>query len=157
MATSQEELDSKRFYSTLKKVVSGIVEHYTCDDEGYKITFSVDGEPFEVLFKFSLHPSSQLMTLYSKLAFTVDEDKRAAYATRICSLNYDRMYGATFDFAPDKGITVYRIAVPYKKSLISPELIEQVIRDTYATVMRYNQYLYDVARGIEAELPPEQG
>ena len=155
MATSQEELDSKRIFASLKQVVGNLVENYSCDEEAMKIDFSVESEPFEVHFRFSLHPSSQLLTLYSKLNFTVDEEHRSAYAMKICELNYDRMFGATFDFSPSKGFTVYRAAIPYEKSLISRELLESFTRETFSTVNKYNCYLYDLSHGAEAELPAE--
>lgn len=155
MATSQEELDSKRVFQSLKQVVSNLVQNFGCDDDAMKIEFSVDAEPFEVHFKYSLHPSSQLLTLYSKLNFTVDEQYRDRYAGAICELNYERMYGATFDFSPTKGFTVYRAAVYYQKSLISRELLESFSREAYATVTKYSQYLYNISHGVEAELPAE--
>ncbi|MBO4653881.1 MAG: hypothetical protein J5649_11260 [Lachnospiraceae bacterium] len=155
MATSQEELDAKRIFATLKKVVSGLVKNYSCDDETMKIEFQVDSEPFEVSFKFSVHPNSQLLTLYSKLNFTVAEEYRDAYARAICELNYDRMYEATFDFSPTKGFTVFRVPVLFRKSILSPELLDGVARYTYNTVNKYTPYLYDLSHGVEAVMPEE--
>ena len=155
MATSQEEIDSKRVFQSLKQVVANLVQNYNCDDEAMKIEFSVDSEPFEVHFRYSMHPSSQLLTLYSKLSFTVDEQYREKYASAICDLNYERMYGATFDFSPSRGFTVYRSAVYYQKSLISRELLETFSRETYATVNKYSQYLYDISHGFKSTLPAE--
>ncbi|MBP5353781.1 MAG: hypothetical protein J6Y67_01430 [Lachnospiraceae bacterium] len=155
MATSQEELDSKRIFTALQQVVSNLVQNYGCDEESMKINFQVDAEPFEVNFKFSIHPNSQLLTLYCKLNFTVEEEHRDAYSRAICDLNYERMYGATFDFSPTKGFTVFRVAVPYRKSIISPELLEGIARDAYNTVTKYTPYLYDLSHGVEATIPEE--
>lgn len=155
MATTQEELDSKRIYSTLKKVVSDLVQNYGCDDDAMKMEFCVESEPFEVTFKLSVHPNSQLLTLYSKLNFTVAEEYRDAYARAICELNYDRMYEATFDFSPTKGFTVFRVPILFRKSIISPELIDKAVRYTFAIVNKYTPYLYDLSHGVEAVMPEE--
>ena len=155
MATSQEDLDSKRIFATLKNVVSNLVQKYECDEESMKINFDVNSEPFEVAFRFSVHPSSQLLTLYSRLNFTVAEEYREAYCRAICALNYDRMYAATFDFSPEKGTTVFRVPVLYRKSILSPELLEGVARYTFDTVNKYTPYLYDISHGVEASLPEE--
>ncbi|MBP5463463.1 MAG: hypothetical protein J6Y20_15255 [Lachnospiraceae bacterium] len=155
MATSQEDLDSRRIFATLKKVVSDLVQHFNCDDEAMKIEFQVDSAPFEISFKFSVHPVSQLLTLYSKLNFTVAEEYREAYCRAICELNYDRMYAATFDFSPEKGVTVFRVPVLYRKSILSPELLEGVARYTFDTVNKYTPSLYDISHGVEASLPEE--
>ncbi|MBQ6661074.1 MAG: hypothetical protein IJM57_06575 [Lachnospiraceae bacterium] len=155
MATTQEELDSKRMFLSLKTVVGELVENYSVEEEKQTIFFQVSAEPFEVAFKIMLHPCQQLMTIYSKLSFTVDEQYRSAYSMAVNDLNYDRMYKGTFDFSVQKGITVYRIPVPYRKSLISRELLSDAIRDTFDTVTKYNQYLYDVSHGVEATIPQE--
>ncbi|MBR5713051.1 MAG: hypothetical protein IKX54_05590 [Lachnospiraceae bacterium] len=155
MTASQQELDCLRVYQSLKQVVSTMVENFDCDDETYTITFSVTGKPFDVVFKMTTHLSSQLLTVYSKLGFVVEEPYRAAYATNVARLNYDRMFSGTFDFSPEKGFTVFRIGVPYEKSLLSRELLESIIRMTHDNVVKYAPYLYDIARGIEACLPPE--
>ncbi|MBO4766973.1 MAG: hypothetical protein J5532_06720 [Lachnospiraceae bacterium] len=153
MELSQPLLDSERIFRNLKQVVAALVENFSCDEEKKTIVFQVSGEPFETNYKLTVHSQEQLLTVYSKLPFTVEEPYREAYATAVCRLNYDRMFGATFDFSPEKGFTVYRIPILYKKSLISVELLETVIRDTQDTVSRYISYLYDIAHGVAAELP----
>ncbi len=155
MGNSQNELDSLRVFNTLKTVVSNLVKNYDCDEEKMSFLFFVTAEPFEIAFKLMLHPADGLLTMYSKLPFTVDEPYREAYATAVCRLNYDRMYGGTFDFSPEKGSTVFRLPVPYIKSLISPELLENVVRSTHDTVARYSSYLYDIGHGKAAEMPNE--
>ena len=153
MDLSPEVLDAERVFRTLCQVVGSLVENYSVDEEKKTVVFQISGEPFETAFKLTVHVEEQLLTLYSKLPFTVEEAHRQAYATAICRLNYDRMFGATFDFSPEKGFTVYRIPVPFRKSLLSAELIESVIRDTHKTVSRYVAYLYDLSHGVAAALP----
>ena len=89
------------------------------------------------------------------MPYTVDEQYRDAFAKAVCSLNYDRMYGSTFDFSPEKGIVLYRSALHYQKSLISRELLEAFARGAYNTVVKYNPYLYDISHGVDATLPEE--
>ena len=118
MALSPEVLDAERVFRTLCQVVGSLVENFSVDEEKKTVVFQISGEPFETAFKLTVHVEEQLLTLYSKLPFTVEEAHRQAYATAICRLNYDRMFGATFDFSPEKGFTVYRIPVPFRKSLL---------------------------------------
>jgi hypothetical protein len=155
MDIAPEVLDAERVFRNLRQVVSGLVDNFSCDEEKKAIVFQVSGEPFETAFKLTVHTEKQLLTIYSKLPFTVAEPYRAGYATAVSRINYDRMYGATFDFSPDKGFTVYRQPVPFKKSLISPDLLEAAIRETLATVTRYVCYLFDVSHGIDAVMPEE--
>ena len=108
MALSPEVLDAERVFRTLCQVVGSLVENFSVDEEKKTVVFQISGEPFETAFKLTVHVEEQLLTLYSKLPFTVEEAHRQAYATAICRLNYDRMFGATFDFSPEKGFTVYR-------------------------------------------------
>ena len=73
MATSQEELDSSRVFQSLKQVVSALVQNFECDDEALKINFNVDAEPFEVAFRFAIHPcptpwTSSIATLLPRLS-----------------------------------------------------------------------------------------
>ena len=155
MANTQEELDTIRLFKTLKGVISNIVEHFDCNDEKLEFLFSVDSKPFEVSYKLTIHPAEQLLTIYSKLPFTVEPDFRAGYAQTICQLNYDRMYACTYDFSLSKGSTVLRYPLSYRGCLISADLLDNMIRQIYDIVTKYNEYLYDASRGLDAAIPPE--
>jgi len=155
MDLTPEQLDAARVYHTLKSTVGAICDNFECNDEKKAIRFTIEGTPFEVAFKLCVREPEQLLTIYCKLPFVVEEACRQTYATALCRLNYDCMFSSSFDFSPDKGSTVYRVPIPFRKSLVSSELIATAIHEAYDTVTKYVADLYDLSHTVKEKLPTE--
>ena len=115
------------------------------NEEKFQIDADFAAEPFQVHIKFTIYPENGLITLFSVLPFDVPPTKANEFATMICNLNYDKMYAGNFDYSTERGKVVYRLALLFRNSILSSELVEECVKTTVDTVSEYNEMLFKAA------------
>lgn len=116
------------------------------NEEKLQIDGDFTAEPFKVHLKFSIYPENGLMTLFSVLPFDVPLTKVSEFSKLICSVNYNDFYAGNYDFNPETGKVVFRLAILYRGSIISKELIEESVQYSVDMVSKNNQRFFEAAR-----------
>lgn len=109
--------------------------------EGY-----VEATPFKVYLKVGVHSENGLVTIFSVLPFEVPQKKADEYARLICQINYSELYAGSFDYSPEAGKVVFRMALPYRYSLLSKELVQECLNYCVQTVSSHNEKLFEATR-----------
>ena len=116
------------------------------NEEKYQIDGDFTAEPFKVHLKFSIYPENGIITFFSVLPFDVPSTKTSEYAKIICQINYNDFYAGNYDFNPDTGKTVFRLALIYRNSVLSREMLEECVKYAISSVSKYNDRLFEAAR-----------
>ena len=116
------------------------------NEEKFQIDGDFSAEPFKVHLKLSIYPENGIVTLFSVLPFDVSPAKASEFARLICEINYDDFYAGNYDYNIEKGKVVFRLAMLFRNSILSSELIEESMQYCISTVSKYNNKLYEAAR-----------
>ena len=116
------------------------------NEEKFQIDGDFSAEPFKVHLKFSIYPENGMMTFFSLLPFDVPATKVSEFAKLVCTVNYYDFYAGNYDYNPDTGKVVFRLAVLYRGSIISSELLAESVQYVVDTVSKYNQRFFEAAR-----------
>ena len=116
------------------------------NEEKLQIDGDFSAEPFNVHLKFSIYPENGMMTFFSLLPFDVPATKVSEFAKLVCTVNYYDFYAGNYDYNPDTGKVVFRLAILYRGSIISSELLAESVQYVVDTVSKYNQRFFEAAR-----------
>lgn len=116
------------------------------NEEKLQIDGDFSAEPFNVHLKFSIYPENGMMTFFSLLPFDVPATKVSEFAKLVCTVNYYDFYAGNYDYNPDTGKVVFRLAILYRGSIISSELLAESVQYVVDTVTKYNQRFFEAAR-----------
>ena len=116
------------------------------NEEKLQIDGDFSAEPFNVHLKFSIYPENGMMTFFSLLPFDVPATKVSEFAKLVCTVNYYDFYAGNYDYNPDTGKVVFRLAVLYRGSIISSELLAESVQYVVDTVSKYNQRFFEASR-----------
>jgi len=85
----------------------------------------VSGREHDVRLRITIMPGRDMIAVYSLLPYRCEEAGRKEFANWLVNYTYDQYYEGGYDFNPDDGCIVFRIALPimeneeYKKVLCS--------------------------------------
>ena len=143
---TRSELDAAvlRLFSIAKEIYSrmAIKETIVINDEKYQMDADFNAEPFKVHIKFSIYPENGITTFFSVLPYDVPPSKSSDFAKRVCNLNYNELYVGNYDYNTETGKTVFRVAIPFRDSIIAKELVEENIKYIIETVSKYNDMFF---------------
>jgi len=84
--------------------------------------------------------------LYSKLPFTVPEDKRIEASIAISVINYTIVDGS-FDYNLLNGNIIFRLTSSFRESMIAATTLEYMLYVSCNTVDEYNDKLFMLCKG----------
>jgi len=148
MTQSEMNAASNRLFNIGKELFKklSISDSLYINEENLQIDGDFTAEPFKVHLKLSVYPENGIMTLFSVLPFDVPATKASEFAKLICSINYNDFYAGNYDYNPERGKVVFRLAMLYRNSILSGELMEESIQYAISTVAKYNDRLFEAAR-----------
>lgn len=137
---------AKQTYLVVKEWLDDQELRYDADDEKMVIELEIGSDDLPVHFKISVNEESERLSCMSHLTFKVKKDYRAVAAACLAMINYDLSLGA-FDYDFTDGDLWYRLVTPFHGSVISTDLVDQLIRTVYHTVDEFNDKLFLVGIG----------
>lgn len=148
MTESEMKAASKRLFEIGKELFSkqSIKDTYYVNEENMQIDSDFAAEPFKVHLKYSVYPENGIVTLFSVLPFDVPQTCASEFAKLICSINYNDFYAGNYDYNPERGKVVFRLALLFRNSILSKELIAESVQYAVTTVSKYNDRLFEAAR-----------
>ncbi len=110
---------------------------YEKNEEKLKISTGANGDDLPIEILFSVDVDKQIVTLLSKLPFTVPQEERGLMAMGVTLANWSMVDG-NFDFGLHNGTIFFRLTTCIRESLISKEALEYMLFVSCATVDNYN-------------------
>ena len=147
MAESNELALAKTVYADLCETLEkrGLV--FEKHDDALVITFSSVGEDFPIDFVLAVEAEPQLLRVYSRLPFTVPEDKRMDLAIATCVASYGLIDG-NFDYDISKGIIRFLLTASFRESTIGSGLFDYLIGVSFFTIDKYNDKFFALSKGL---------
>ena len=152
MAVEQRDLDAAQ--ELFERMVNyyqsiGVRKFETSQDEqgNFHMTFGYRGEDFPMDFHFVVDPDQQLIVVLSPQPVRVPQDKVADMARAVAAMNYRLVIGQ-FAFDQSSGFIYWKLAVPFRGSLISEEVFDYIIHGCIHIVDEYNDKLIMLAKGM---------
>lgn len=148
MTETEAKNAADRLYSIATNAMNRICsqDSITLNDEKYLIEGNVDASPFNVHLKVTVYSENGLLTIFSVLPFDVPREKALEFSRLICLTNYNDFYAGNFDYHPERGKVVFRMALPYRYSLLSEELVFESLNYCVTTVSSYNEKMFEATR-----------
>ena len=148
MTKSEMNVATGRLFNIAGEIFKekSIKDSLIINEEKLQIDGDFSAEPFNVHLKFSIYPENGMMTFFSLLPFDVPATKVSEFAKLVCTVNYYDFYAGNYDYNPDTGKVVFRLAVLYRGSIISSELLAESVQYVVDTVSKYNQRFFEAAR-----------
>lgn len=141
----QDRKNGERVFATICAMLDENEWKYEKKPDELRIDCRVRGDdlPFSIFMK--VHPESKIVLLGSPL-FDVNEEKRSTMACAVAVANYELNIGC-FDFDIRDGALSFRIAVPYRDSILSTGVFGDILYTACSTVDKYNDKFFMLAKG----------
>jgi len=133
-------------FSTISKVLEKEEFNFQKDEEKLEFRFGARGNDLPVDIIITVIPGRDLITFLSFLPFKGVGEKMTDIAMAICEINF-KITAGCFSMSLKNGAIAFQISQSFKGSLISEELIKDILYTTFFTVDEYNDKLFDVSRG----------
>lgn len=147
MTDEEKKVAAEKVYADLCNALDNRNWHYQKHEEDLVITFDVSGDDIPMSFVFAVDAGRQLLRVFSKLPFTVPEDKRVDLAIATCAATNEILDGS-FDYNITKGEIVFRLTTSFRESSIGDELFNYMVDISSYTVDEYNDKFLMIGKGV---------
>lgn len=147
MTEANEIVLAKTVYSDLCAALDRRQWKYKKNENDLVITFGVDGDDISMDFVLVIDAQRQLLRVFSKLPFTVPEDKRMDLAIATCVASFGLADGS-FNYDISTGSIVFRLTASYRESKIGDGLFEYLVGCSSVTVDAYNDKFFALCKGL---------
>ena len=139
--------NGKKVYAHIRKVLDKMDWKYTPHDDDLVISSGVKSDDLPIEFLIVVNDDKEVIQYYSKLPFSMPEDKRVEGAIVVAVANYGMVNGS-FDYDINDGEIRFRLTQSYVDALPSQEFIEYMIGVATNTVDAYNDKFFMVAKNM---------
>ena len=147
MTDEEKTVAAKTVYADLCDALDRRGWHYQKHEEDLVITFDLNGEDIPMSFVFGIDVGRQLVRVFSRLPFTVPEDKRVDLAIATCAASNDLLDGS-FDFDITKGTIVFRLTTSFRESRIGDGLFNYLVDFSGYAVDKFNDTFLMIMKGL---------
>ena len=147
MAEVKEMALAKTVYADLCAALEKRNWNYQKHEGDLVITFGVSGDDIPMEFVLAVDPELQLLRVFSRLPFTVPEDKRMDLAIATCVASNGIIDGS-FDYDIAKGTIVFRLTASFRGSKIGDALFEYLIGCSSVAVDEFNDKFLALCKGL---------
>lgn len=147
MADANEMTLAKTVYADLCASLEKREWHYQKHEDDLAVTFGVAGEDIPMEFVLAVDADRQLLRVFSRLPFTVPEDKRMDLAIATCVAS-NGLADGSFDYDIAKGTIVFRLTASFRESKIGDGLFEYLVGCSSVTVDAFNDKFLLLCKGL---------
>lgn len=141
MAVEKNVKNAYDVYQTLCQMLDDLKLKYSREDDDFSITVGIQGDDFPVRMIIRVNPDKALISVFSKIPFTVSEEKRVELSVAVSMANYLLVDG-NFDYNIANGDIIFRLTSSYLDSLIGKELLEYMLMVSYKTIDDFNDKFF---------------
>ncbi len=146
MADANALARAKKVYADLCAALDNRNWKYTKRDNDLTVTFGVSGDDIPMDFVLSVDAERQLLRVFSRFPFNVEEYHRMDLAIATCSANY-KLADGSFDYDLATGRIGFRLTASFRESTIGEALFNYLIDCSCHTVDKYNDKFLRVGNG----------
>ncbi len=144
--------DSKKNYANkLIELIKEVFEEnewkYKFDEEDNTISFTFCGDDLDMDYIFSINADMEHILLYSILPVKIDASKIAEWAIAVNHANNGLNRG-TFEINAERETISYRMSQIYCDSIISKQVIYDMVHLSNLIVDHYNDKFFMLANGM---------
>lgn len=147
MSDSNNASLAKSVYENLCKALESRGWKFSKHEEDLVVTFTTHGEDFPMDFVLAVDEERQMLRLFSRLPFTVDEDKRMEMAIATCAASFGLADG-NFDYDITTGKISFRMTTTFRNSVIGDDLFKYMVVTSSMTVDEYNDKFFALTKGF---------
>ena len=147
MANANEMALAKTVYADLCAALERREWHYQKHEDDLVVTFGVAGEDIPMEFVLAVDAERQLLRVFSRLPFSVPEDKRMELAIATCVASTGLADGC-FDYDIAKGTIEFRLTASFRESKIGDGLFEYLVGCSAAVVDEFNDRFLLLIKGV---------
>lgn len=147
MAEANEMAIAKTVFEDLCSALDRRQWKYQKHEDDLVVTFGVAGDDLPMDFVLAVDAQRQLLRVFSKLPFTVPENKRMDLAIATCVASYGLADGS-FDYDIATGNIVFRLTASFRESKIGDGLFEYLIGCSSTTVDAFNDKFFALCKGL---------
>lgn len=147
MPSTEQINRAKAAFSTFCECLDDHQWHYQKDEENLKINCGAQGDDLPMDINISADVERQLIFLFSKMPFTISEDKRLDIAIAVSSIN-NCIIDGHFDFNIQTGEIYFRMVNTFIDSQVSKELCAFMLFCSCGTIDDYNDKLLMIDKGM---------
>lgn len=147
MAEANEMALAQTVYEDLCAALDRRQWKYQKHADDLVVTFGVAGDDIPMDFVLAVDAQRQLLRVFSKLPFTVPENKRMDLAIATCVASYGLADGS-FDYDIATGNIAFRLTASFRESKIGDGLFEYLVRCSSATVDAFNDKFFALCKGL---------
>lgn len=133
----------KKVFDSLCNALDNRGWKYRTDEEQLQVFLNAVGEDLQINFLFKVNLKKQILSVYSRLPFAIDEDRREEVALALSYVNYILADGS-FDFNILTGNVLFRMTASFKETSLSEKLLDYLVVTTCGTVDDYNDKILDL-------------
>lgn len=145
MSEEKELKQAKDVFNALCTMLDERSWHYKKDEANLTISCGAQGDDLPIELYVKVDIKRQLVSLLSRMPFTVPEERRTALAVAVSKANYGLVDGS-FDYNYLNGNIVFRLTSSYRESLIGKEMLEYMIFCSCYTIDEYNDKFLAVTK-----------
>ena len=146
MATNEEMMQAKATYATLCEMLDEHEWKYARDDEALAVDTGASGDDLPMKLRIEVDAERQLVSLISKLDFSIPDDKRVEMSLAVSMINYTMVDGC-FDYNFLNGNIVFRLTTSYRGSMLSKDAMEYMLFVSCRTIDDSNDKLLMLTKG----------
>jgi hypothetical protein len=120
---------------------------YDKDTDKLHFNYSVNTDDFPMSFTLIVDANKEMIRSLSFMPFKFAEDKRVEGAVAVCVANYGMVNGS-FDYDISEGKISFRLTNSFTDTMLSTELIWDMIGVSFSTIDRYNDRFFMVAKNV---------
>lgn len=147
MADEKDLMQAKIMFDTLCEMLDEREWHYKKFDEDFSIECGAQGDDLPMDIRMEVDADRMLVALYSKLPFSVPEDKRVDVSLAVSAINYTMIDGS-FDYNFMNGNLLFRLTTSFRDSMISTAALSYMLSVSCGTVDEYNDKLFMLIKGV---------
>lgn len=137
---------AKKVYADLCAALDNRNWKYSKREDDLVVTFGVSGDDIPMDFVLAVDADRQLLRLFSRFPFNVQEDHRMDLAIATCAANY-KLADGSFDYDLTTGRISFRLTASFRESMIGEGLFNYMVDCSCHTVDRYNDKFLRVSNG----------
>ena len=134
-------------FNTLIDLFTELNWEFLTDRENLSVSCVLTGKDFPVPITVTCDKKRGVVSVYSKLSFTIDAHIKDKIAVAVCMINGVLSDGC-FDFDYNLGKILFRTGLVYNDSVVSREALLQIISATLNTVDEFNDKLFTLSKGL---------
>ena len=137
MASEKYTLAANAVYRTICELLDGMEWQYEKVEKTREIYCRAKGDDLSVDVRIIVDADRQVVSVFSRLPFTVPEGRRDALAVAVSAAN-NGMTDGDFDYDAEKGMIVFRLTTSFFGSVMGRPAFEYMLVCACITVDHYN-------------------